>query len=490
MDAPESLVVPGRDLARRRQAAHQGDAVAPAADPVRAETERHAEGVAASKRRAAAAVFDLAGAFEHDTDPITGRNIVGRVGREVYPRGAEKFRELVADERRLALALGIDSPDETGDDLFARVSMSIHSVDRDVPAEAEVRRLRRDRKAGVLDEDREVGRLLHFDHEHAGADRVRQRRWYQHDVAGTDRELVRRRGDRADVLLRRPLQELRAGDLVLEAHLRIRFLGAGAARRDDDPGLGFAEHRAEVASREVARRMAMHRQADGGIEQLHQQPGRRAVAAHHVASDDLLGPFAKEIAKESLPTIDTHSREPFRRRAIRAAERGDGSDPVLRVEVVLSILHAAQLIDECAALVEEPHSVRCERYRRAQTHHSRFASASWRSSAMRSAASCSSGRGRGSNRRDGAGASAGRAPSMTHCAWRAAPEAAASTIAGRTTGRSNTSAHSCAHASDDAPPPTSVTSAGATSVRRSASSAYARPNVTPSTTARTIDSRP
>ena len=153
----------------------------------------------------------------------------------------------------------------------------IERLHRDLPAEAQVAVLGPDGKAAPLTEKREIGRLLELGDEQPRPERVRHAGRHVDDVAGTHRDPVQRAEKPVDVLLVDPLEVALGLDRLAEADPDLGLL---VARIENDPRLRLPEGRAERLERKVAVGMRVDGQPLGGVEQLHEQPGRRPVGGH------------------------------------------------------------------------------------------------------------------------------------------------------------------------------------------------------------------
>jgi len=174
-----------------------------------------------------------------------------------------------AGRRQQPAGPGPAGPVQRGDPLRAPAA-PVHALQGQVVAqpempvaEAEVR---------VLEQHREVGRLLNLDQQDAGPDRVRHPGRAEHRVTGPDRDPVGRREHLVAALAGHPGGQLGGLDVAwrTQMHVRVR-LG-----RDDHPGFGLTVRRGQMIRREPAVRVHVQRQALPGVEQLDQH--RRIVA--------------------------------------------------------------------------------------------------------------------------------------------------------------------------------------------------------------------
>ena len=121
-----------------------------------------------------------------------------------------------------------------------------------------------------LQQDREVGRLLGLQHEHARADGVHGAGRHQDPVAAVHLDAVHPLEHPVAVLGVPARGQLVGVDVLASSP------GSTAASRvgvEHEPGLGLAVRAAQVAAGELAVRVHVHRQPLAGVEQLDQHPG-------------------------------------------------------------------------------------------------------------------------------------------------------------------------------------------------------------------------
>jgi hypothetical protein len=107
-----------------------------------------------------------------------------------------------------------------------------------------------------------------------------------------------------------------------------------------------------VRRRERAVGMRVHGKSLGGVEQLHEQTGRRPEPVDVRASEPVLGVGFDEAAQQ--PPVG-EPRQPGLRLVTPGVRRDDGRpDPVLR-EASVQLLLAAKPADERAAAIEAVH---------------------------------------------------------------------------------------------------------------------------------------
>ena len=160
----------------------------------------------------------------------------------------------------------------------------VDAPERDVPPEPERRLvLVRDAEAVPLEQDREVGRLLELDDEHAVADRVRRARGHEDRVARLHGQRVERAEHRVVVLLADPALERLGRDVLAEAGRDARV---GLRRGDDDPRLGLAVPGAQRAAGEGVVRVDVDGQPLAGVEQLDEQRRVGAAAGRVVRAEE------------------------------------------------------------------------------------------------------------------------------------------------------------------------------------------------------------
>ena len=156
-----------------------------------------------------------------------------------------------------------------------------HGGQHDVEAEPEVGLVARGHGDRPLEEDGEVGRLLHLDQEHPRPGRVRLSRGHEHAVARPHADLVEVFQHPVRILGVDLLGEHGRVNVLAEPHPHGRVVAVG---RKHMPGLGLAVARVEVPTRERPGGMDVHRQPLARIEQLDEQsdvggPGGRRSGA-------------------------------------------------------------------------------------------------------------------------------------------------------------------------------------------------------------------
>ena len=187
-----------------------------------------------------------------------------------------------------------------------------HGGQHDVEAEPEVRLVARGRGDRPLQQDREVGGLLHLDEEHARAGGVRLARGHEDAVAGPHVDLVEVRQHPRRVLGVDLLGQQRRVDVLAEPDPHGRVVALGL---EHVPGLGLAVAGVQVVARERPGRVDVHGQPLARVEQLDQQADvggtgrgvRRARPADRVGRDQV-GEQRRRPAMRLRPTSGSPAR--------------------------------------------------------------------------------------------------------------------------------------------------------------------------------------
>ena len=127
---------------------------------------------------------------------------------------------------------------------------------RHVPAEVEVALVLGELEAVPLEQDGEVGRLLDLDHQDPRADRVRRARGHEDGVARDHRQLAHRAQHGLGVLARSSSSRTSSSST---SRVKPTWTGGAGVGLDDQPRLGLAVGEAELARRELAVGMEVHR---------------------------------------------------------------------------------------------------------------------------------------------------------------------------------------------------------------------------------------
>jgi hypothetical protein len=125
----------------------------------------------------------------------------------------------------------------------------------------------------VLEQQRQIGRLLKLEQEDPLVDHVRRAGGHEDRVARADRQQIHRRDQRVDVLRRDHCCKLVLGDIAREADVHVR----ARLRLDDDPRFRLAVSRStEMGLGEARVRMNVQRKTLTRVQQL-DQDGRVAA---------------------------------------------------------------------------------------------------------------------------------------------------------------------------------------------------------------------